>query len=219
MGRYLRPSEALTYKPDQFLYRRGLKRPPLVTIYLTEGAWNRHIHDAIQLMYVKEGAATAKGVVQYFQALTTPAQQWSDARPPYLQALSAMLLDPANDARRRNTTDAENLATYTFNTDLPLSRTQTGPRHPIWWDPETDSSGRLRRVFRLDQFPLEYYATLALTHSIGDPYHRNFQLTRTALASNALEAIGRNTLQPALRLANPHPRREKLRRRGKEIEW
>ena len=222
MGRYLRPSEALTYKPDQFLYKRGLKRPQLVTIYLTEGAWNRHMHDAIQLQYVKAYAANAKGIVLYFQALTTPGQRWSDERPTYLRDLSAMLLDPQHDPRRRNTTDAEGLATYTFNAGLPTARLplNAGPHHPIWWDPETDSpGGRMRRVFKLDQFPLEYYAQLALTHSIGDPYHRNFQLTRTLLASNALEAIGRNTLQPAIKLGNPHPITTRLRRRPKEIEW
>lgn len=187
---------------------------------MTDGAWDRHLAEATRLQYVRHGSLRPIGMVRYFQMLTTPHQTWTDTRPDYLIELSTRLMDPDLDATRR--VHAQGSVTELWSPDLPPHPDPTyrpGPTHPVWWDPDLDGPRR-RHCFWMDQFPFRYYAALALTHMIGDPYSRAFRTDPVALVSNALEAIGRQSLTPSLLLANPNPPRSKPRRnRPTEIAW
>ena len=186
---------------------------------MTDGAWDHHLAEATRLQYVRHGSLRPIGMVNYFQMLTNPLQVWTDTRPDYLIDLSERLMNPSLDRTRRAFT--ERSITELWSPDLPPATRnyRPGPTHPVWWDPDLDTPRR-RHCFWMDQFPFRYYANLALTHMIGDPYSRTFRTDPTALVSNALEAIGRQALTPSLLLANPRPPRGKPRKnRNVEISW
>lgn len=218
MGRHpRRPAEALVYDPER--YR---PRPPtqLVYLYISDEAYAYLVERAITLHYVRSVSVKAKGLTAYLASLVLQDQVWTDARPEYLRALSDKLLDSTYDNQRR--TQVEGSVTSLFNPELPLApadRPPPGPRHAIWWDPDL-AAKRLRRAFVVHQFPLAYYGGLALNWGIGSPNRREFDTRPAVLASNALEAIGRKTLIPAIEHVNPAPPKASVRRwRPKEIDW
>lgn len=159
--------------------------------------------------------------MNYFTMLTDPRQSWLDTRPAHLIELSTRLLDPAQDHLRRKST--ERTATYLFDPDLPPSspKARPGLKYALWWDPELYPGPRIQHMLVEAQFPLTYYATLALTHGITDPRSSEFQMSLIARASNALEAIGLGSLTPTFELYNPRPfKRETVRiHYFKELEW
>lgn len=159
--------------------------------------------------------------MNYFRMLTDPRQSWLDTRPAHLIELSTRLLDPAHDHLRRKST--ERTATYLFDPDLPPSspKARPGLKYALWWDPELYPGPRIQHMLVEAQFPLTYYATLALTHGITDPRSSEFQMSLIARASNALEAIGLGSLTPTFELYNPRPfKRETVRiHYFKELEW
>jgi hypothetical protein len=166
------------YDPNRYTPRPP---PQLVYLYLSDAAYDRLVERAVTLHYVRSVSVRAKGLTAYLASLTTQGQIWSDTRPEYLRTLSAKLLDPAYDDQRR--TQAEGSITSLFNPELPLatpSRQAPGPQHAVWWDPDMDTTPRSRRTFVAAQFPVAYFADLALNWGIGSPRRRSLhQLSST----------------------------------------
>lgn len=191
--------------------------PPLTQIVLSDTAWHTLTQRAITGGYVRKESSYPRGMIYYLQALTNPAQEWTDTRPDYLVELSTKLVDPAFDNQRRKY--HEGSVTSLFSPELPLAERLTGPHHPIWWDPDLDGVRR-KRTFILSQFPFTYYSMLALRFMIGDPYSSTFKTSVKTLAANAVEAIGRGSLTPSIEPINAHPPKSPpSRKRPVEIQW
>lgn len=217
MGR--RPS----HPDDPLPPSRARPRSKQLAIHLSPQAW-RHLRSQAELYgYVKRDSQPARGIVNYFAlGLGHPHQTFTDARPEWMIALSTRLLDPALDAQRHS--GIEHSPTSIFSPDAgPIARSRRsapGTRFAVWWDPDA-LAPREQHMFMEDQFPLDYFARLALTWGITDPRNRQFQLTPLQRASNALEAIGLQTLAPTLEVFNPIPfTRERIRTQFyREVQW
>lgn len=205
---------------EAYDYQRKPPAPPPKTVNMvwTDEAFKYLVARATINQYVTPGTIKPRGLANYINSLTNPLIVYTDTRPQYLADLSLLLSDPRSDHRRRRHARS---VTSIFDPSLPYvpPGQETGPHHPIWWDPDLDTRRR-GHVFVLHTFPIHFFSHLALLFQIGDPYHRHFQTNPVVLAQNALEAIGRRALTPSFEVPNAHPYKQPLRKHAsKEIAW
>jgi hypothetical protein len=178
---------------------------------VSDDAYAALIADARRAGFLRADSRTAKGLSIYISAVfdTNPPHDpssWQDTRPEWMQAESALRLDPANDDPRR-----------IARKDAGLRPNHAHQTLPIWWDKEA-AFPRPVRWFTYATLPIQAMRLLAVTRGITHPFHLTFDDRPTSIVSNVLEAWGQRCITPAYEPKAPPKTRPTLQRRY-EMVW